>query len=100
MPLWQSGFMDLGFSRRNPRQSAIKPALDYAMLLAKISSRQAVSPTARAQTAINMAQSVNAPGESEVAQFMQINDFGGRKPQSASFNPFVANAMITEHKSL
>jgi hypothetical protein len=100
MPLWQSLFMDLGFSRRNPAKGAIKLSRDYTTLLANISSRQAISPTARAQTAINMAQDVNVSGNSEIAQFIQVSGFEGRKPRSASFNSFVANVMITKHKSL
>jgi hypothetical protein len=92
MPLWQSGFMDLGFSRRSQaRSGAADPAFDYRMLLASVSARQAVSPTAQAQAAI---------GRGEITDFVSGKRSGACKLHSASFHAAVAGAIAVERKSL
>jgi hypothetical protein len=88
MPLWQRRDMDLGFARRShARSGAADPAFDYRMLLASVSARQAVSPTAQAQAAI---------GRSDVTNFVP----GDRMPMSASFHAAVARDIVTQRKSL
>ena len=80
--------MDLGFARRsNARSGAADPAFDYRMLLASVSARQAVSPTAQAQAGI---------GRSDVTNFVP----GDRMPMSASFHAAVARDIVTQRKSL
>ena len=88
MPLWQRRDMDLGFARRShARSGAADPAFDYRMLLASVSARQAVSPTAQAQAGI---------GRGSVTNFVP----GDRMPMSASFHAAVARVIATERKSL
>ncbi len=92
MPLWQRRDMDLGFARRsNARSGAADPAFDYRMLLASVSARQAVSPTAQAQAGI---------GRSDVTNFVPGDRSGARKPVSASFHAAVARDIVTQRKSL
>lgn len=92
MPLWQSGLMDLGFSRRSHiRSGAVDPASDYRMLLACVSARQAVSPTARAQAAL---------GRAGITTFISGEASGGSKLHSASFHAAVASAIAADCKSL
>ena len=80
--------MDLGFARRNHvRSGAADPVFDYRMLLASVSARQAVSPTAQAQAAI---------GRGSITDFVS----GARKPVSASFHAAIAHDIATERKSL
>jgi hypothetical protein len=87
--LWQSGFMDLGFSRRSQaRSGAVDPAFDYRMLLASVSARQAVSPTARAQAGIGC---VTSPAFA--------SGIAG-KPVSTSFHAGVAGQIAADCKSL
>ena len=101
MPLWQSGFMDLGFSRRtNARAHAADPAFDYRMLLAKVSANQAISPTARAQAAIEIGEGDILSAHPEIAPFARSNGIGVGKHLCASFNPSVVNMMAAERKSL
>jgi hypothetical protein len=89
MPLWQRRDMDLGFARRShaSRSGAADPAFDYRMLLASVSARQAVSPTAQAQAGI---------GRGNATNFVS----GDRMPMSASFHAAVARDIATERKSL
>ncbi len=92
MPLWQSGLMDLGFSRRShTRSGAVDPAYDYRMLLASVSARQAVSPTARAQAAL---------GRGGITKFISGEGTGACKLRSASFHAAVASAIAADCKSL
>jgi hypothetical protein len=92
MPLWQSGFMDLGFSRRgHVRSGAADPAFDYRMLLASVSARQAVSPTAQVQAAI---------GRGGITDFVSGERSGACKLHSASFHAVVAREIAVERKSL
>ncbi len=85
--------MDLGFSRRShvSRSGAADPAFDYRMLLASVSARQAVSPTARAQAAI---------GRGGITDFVSGKRGGACKLHSASFHAAVASEIAIERKSL
>jgi hypothetical protein len=88
--------MDLGFSRRNVgRSGAVDPAFDYRMLLASVSARQAVSPTAKAQAAIGRSGLYTVPTD-----FVSGARSSVSKPVSASFHAAIAGAIATEHKSL
>jgi hypothetical protein len=92
MPLWQSGFMDLGFARRSlARRGAVDPAFDYRMLLASVSARQAISPTAQAQAAL---------GRGGITDFVSGEGSGACKLHSASFHAVVASAIAADCKSL
>ena len=92
MPLWQSGLMDLGFTRRSlTRSGAVDPAFDYRMLLASVSARQAISPTARAQAAL---------GRGGITDFVSGECGSARKLHSASFHAAVASAIAADCKSL
>ena len=84
--------MDLGFSRRDRiRSGAVDPVFDYRMLLASVSARQAVSPTARAQAVL---------GRGGINKFASGDILGVCKPHSASFHPAVALEIAADRKSL
>jgi hypothetical protein len=85
--------MDLGFSRRSYalRSGAADPAFDYRMLLASVSARQAVSPTAQAQAAI---------GRGGITDFVSGERNDARKLHSASFHAGVAGQIAADCKSL
>jgi hypothetical protein len=88
--------MDLGFARRShPRSDAVDPAFDYRMLLASVSARQAVSPTARAQAMIGQTEMCAIP-----VPFVAGARKGVCKPASASFHAGIANEMAADRKSL
>ncbi|MEK6638500.1 MAG: hypothetical protein AABY88_10505 [Pseudomonadota bacterium] len=84
--------MDLGFSRRSLiRSGAANPAFDYRMLLASVSARQAVSPTAKAQATIGRnGASDSAGGAHDMLPALV----------SPSFHADVASVIATESKSL
>jgi hypothetical protein len=84
--------MDLGFARRNiGRCGAVDLAFDYRMLLASVSARQAVSPTAQIQAAL---------GRSGISEFVSGERSGACKRHSASFHAAVASAIAADCKSL
>jgi hypothetical protein len=88
--------MDLGFARRsNLHSDAADPAFDYRMLLASVSARQAVSPTARAQAMIGRTEICAIP-----VPFVTGARKGACKPASASFHAGVASEIAAECKSL
>jgi hypothetical protein len=88
--------MDLGFARRSHmRSTAADPAFDYRMLLASVSARQAVSPTARAQAMIGRNEICAVP-----VPFVTGTRKGACKSASASFHADVASEIAAECKSL
>jgi hypothetical protein len=87
--------MDLGFSRRNlARTGAADPAFDFRMLLAKVSARQAISPTAQVQAAIGKTAIHYAPTCPGIERFAPRRHVSGLKPLCASFYPLVADTMV------
>ncbi len=88
--------MDLGFARRNYSQrSPADPVAAYRMLLASVSARQAISPTARVQAAIKRKTTHVMPNI-----FASTDQVNGCKAQAASFHAAVAGTIATEGKSL
>lgn len=92
--------MDLGFARRQSGQkigSLASPKL--ARLLAEVSARQAISPTARAQMEDHPPENSHFTGHPEIAQFAPKDAAEIAASKVASFNSEVAEAIVTQSKS-
>ena len=93
--------MDLGFARRQRGQKIGPPASPkLAKLLAEVSARQAVSPTARAQMQDHSSENSVFTGHPEIAQFAPKDATEIAASKVASFNIEVAEAILTQSKSL
>lgn len=93
--------MDLGFARRQRRQKIGHPiSPELASLLANVSARQAVSPTARAQMRDKPPESSVFAGHPEIAQFAPKDARELASSKAASFNIDAADTIVTQSKSL
>lgn len=92
--------MDLSFARRPRNQkTGLRASTELAHLLAELSARQAVSPTALAQMLAAPAQESTAANHPEIAQFAPSNAREATASRTASFNIEIAEAILTQSKS-
>jgi|CXWL01.1.fsa_nt_gi hypothetical protein len=93
--------MDLGFSRRLRGQKIDPPGSpQLARMLAEISARQAVSPTAKAQMQATPPETSVFAGHPEIAQLAPKDANEAAAAKAASFNRDVADVILTQSKSL
>lgn len=93
--------MDLSFARRRRDQKAgLMASAELARLLADISARQSVSPTALAQLRAKPAEDAEIQGRAEIDQFVPGAGRDPSAPKAGSFNLEIAEAIITQSKSL
>jgi hypothetical protein len=92
--------MDLSFARRLRNQkSGLQASTTLARLLAELSARQAVSPTALAQMQAPMVEDSVAAGHPEIAQFAPSNAREAATSRAGSFNTEIAETILTQSKS-
>jgi soluble lytic murein transglycosylase-like protein len=92
--------MDLGFARRQRGQKiGMLASPKLARLLAEVSARQAVTPTAKAQMQDRPPENSVFTGHPEIAQFAPKDATEIAASKVASFNIEVAEAILTQSKS-
>lgn len=92
--------MDLGFARRQRGQKIGPQASpELASLLAHVSARQAVSPTARTQMQDKPPATSVFAGHPEIAQFAPRDATEMAASKAASFNAGVADTILIQSKS-
>lgn len=93
--------MDLSFARqRRDQKTGLKASTNLARLLADVSARQAVSPTALAQLRAKLAADTVLGEHPEVAQFAPDTAHDAAAPKAGSFNAEIADTIVTQSKSL
>lgn len=93
--------MDLSFARRLRRQkNGLQASTTLARLLAELSARQAVSPTALAQMQAMPSDDSAIEGHPEIAQFAPSNAREAAAARAGSFNTEIADTILTQSKSL
>ncbi|WP_219895224.1 hypothetical protein [Aquisediminimonas profunda] len=93
--------MDLSFARRRRDQkTGLKASTNLARLLADMSARQAVSPTALAQLRAKLAEDPAKEEHPEIAQFVLGGGRDAAAPKVGSFNAEIADTIVTQSKSL
>ncbi len=97
----QNGAMDLSFARRRRDQkTGLKASTTLARLLADLAARQAVSPTAMAQMRAKPAEEAACDILPEIAQFAPGSGRDACASGAGSFNAEIADAIVTQSKSL
>ena len=92
--------MDLSFARRlRCQKTGLQASTTLARLLAELSARQAVSPTALAQMQAAPTQESTAADHPEIAQFAPSNARQATASRVGSFNIEIAEAILTQSKS-
>ena len=93
--------MDLGFARRRRDQkTGLKASTNLARLLADVSARQAISPTAMAQLRAKPEEGTAKEELPEIAQFAPGSGRDSATPNAGSFNAEIAETIVTQSKSL
>ena len=93
--------MDLSFARRlRAEKTGLRASTTLARLLAELSARQAVSPTALAQMQAVPHEDSAFPGHPEIAQFAPGDAREAATAKVGSFNTEIAGAILTQSKSL
>lgn len=93
--------MDLSFARRlRSQKTGLQASTTLARLLAELSARQAVSPTALAQMQAAPIENSATAGLPEIAQFAPSNACEAAASRAASFNTEIAETILTQSKSL
>lgn len=93
--------MDLSFARRRRDQkTGLKASTNLARLLADASARQAVSATALAQLRAGAAKDPTIGEHPEIAPFAPSTARDSTARKAGSFNAEIAEAIVTQCKSL
>jgi hypothetical protein len=93
--------MDLSFARRRRDQkTGLKASTNLARLLADLSARQAISPTALAQLRAKLTEGPEKEEHPEIAQFVPGGGRDASAPKAGSFNAEIADSIVTQSKSL
>lgn len=93
--------MDLSFARRlRAEKSGLRASTTLARLLAELSARQAVSPTALAQMRAAPPEESVFPRHPEIAQFAPGDPREAATAKVGSFNTDIAGTILTQSKSL
>lgn len=92
--------MDLSFARRlRSQKTGLQATTTLGSLLAELSARQAISPTALAQMQAPPAEESAAAGHPEVAQFAPNSAREAAASRTGSFNTEIAETILTQSKS-
>jgi hypothetical protein len=92
--------MDLSFAQRLRNQkNGLQASTTLARLLAELSARQAVSPTALAQMQAAPVEDSETAGHPDIAQFAPGSARKAAASRAASFNTEIAETILTQSKS-
>ena len=86
--------------RRRDQKTGLKASTNLARLLADASARQAVSATALAQLRAGTPEESKIGEHPEIAQFAPSAARDSTAPKVGSFNAEIADAIVTQSKSL